>query len=66
MREIFSFEQRISNAFAKYEKWECVKESFVKASRVMSAVQKKETCGKIFADMLRDGQQENTNTLYCI
>lgn len=66
MRWIFSFEQSISNAFAKNEKWESFTESFVKVSRVMSAVQKKETCGKILDDMLRAGQHENTNTLYCI
>ena len=63
MREIFSFEQSISNAFAKYEICECVTGIFVKVSRVGSAVQKKQTCGKILAGMLRDGQHENTHCI---
>ena len=60
----FHLKQWIFNAFAKYDIWERITESFAKVSRVGSAVQKKLTCGKLLADMLRDGQHENTNTLY--
>jgi hypothetical protein len=47
----FHLNRALSMLLRNMRKWECVTESFVKVSRVMSAVRKKQTSGKILADM---------------